>query len=238
MRNAKPPSKPENSVNYDPKRFWPNHYRSMADRPLDDWATIASITDPETRFHYNAIENSIIRALTLYRPIHQESPEIWRFKQRRRSWRILDVGSGAGHWIDFYLAVYFPEAVVGLDIAPTVVERLRTKYQMQPVTILEHDVTGSPPPIEPVTIVNAIGMMFHIVDDIHWRKSLQHLAQVLRPDGLILVGGDFGWTTYDAQFHAVDEFADWRDQSGERKRVAKRCRALAERHSAAHDAGW
>src|SRR5690606_34184649 len=42
-------------------------------------------------------------------------------------------------------------------------------------------------------VVNAIGVMFHIVDDREWADTVQAIANALKPGGVIVVGGHFGW---------------------------------------------
>ena len=43
----------------------------------------------------------------------------------------------------------------------------------------------------PVDYITAIGVMFHIVDDERWKRAVQNLAAVLKPDGVMFIGGDF-----------------------------------------------
>ena len=63
----------------------------------------------------------------------------------------------------------------------------------------------------PVDYITAIGVMFHIVDDERWKRAVQNLAAVLKPDGVMFIGGDFGPETRNVQFHRKDEFKDWRE---------------------------
>ena len=51
-------------VPYDERTYFESHYRATArEGPLSDRHTIGHISEPEARFHYNAVENSIIRAV-------------------------------------------------------------------------------------------------------------------------------------------------------------------------------
>ena len=94
----------------------------------------------------------------------------------------------------------------------------------------------------PVDYVSAIGVMFHIVDDAKWLVALKTLAAMLKPSGIMFIGGDFGAVTRNAQFHKTDTFESWRDYSKAEGaeseiRVNKRVRSLAAWQDAAHAAG-
>lgn len=41
-------------------------------------------------------------------------------------------------------------------------------------------------------VVNAIGVIFHIVDDAKWENAIKNLFSLLKPEGILIVGGDFG----------------------------------------------
>jgi hypothetical protein len=53
-------------------------------------------------------------------------------------------------------------------------------------------------------IVNAIGVMFHIVDDVEWRSSLKIFHSSLKRGGVLIVGGHFG--LLDGLNVQVDEY--------------------------------
>jgi hypothetical protein len=125
-------------------------------------------------------------------------------------------------------------------------EFLRRKYAGQPpVTILKADVVEddiAPQVGGPVDYVSAIGVMFHIVEDARWERAVANLAAVLKPGGLMFVGGDFGPRTRDVQFHAVDRFESWSEHgrafaADGAHRVNKRVRSLAAWHELASRRG-
>jgi hypothetical protein len=41
-------------------------------------------------------------------------------------------------------------------------------------------------------IANAVGVMFHIVDDSEWQNTISAIANVLKKGGLLVAGGHFG----------------------------------------------
>jgi SAM-dependent methyltransferase len=231
-------------VPYDERTYFASHYRATArEGPLNDRHTIGHISEPEARFHYNAVENSIIRAVLRREPVPTGAMlHAWRLTQQRRRLRLLDVGAGTGHWVDFFRATFFVGDVVAVEIVGELAAWLREKYAGQPVQVVEADMA------EPCDLggtfdwISAIGVMFHIVDDERWRAALRHLGALLKPGGLLFVGGDFGPTTRDAQFHRVDQFTSWSEYNraaapeGE-LRVNKRLRSLAMWDAEARAAG-
>jgi SAM-dependent methyltransferase len=215
-------------VPYDAKRFFESWHQASPEA-LSDADTIASARSSlATRFHYNAVESSIIECLAaraLPSPL-----------------RVLDVGSGAGHWIDFYLEVFGAEEVVGLEISEPAVRALERRYASTPaVTVVEADVADPGFALgREFDVVNAIGVMFHIVEDERWEHAVAALGRHLTPGGALVVGGQFGLVTRNVQFHRTDEFSSWeefRAASSETALVNKRIRSLRRWRRCARRAG-
>jgi SAM-dependent methyltransferase len=186
-------------------------------RELDDSLTIMLGYSPlKTRYHYNAVENSILE----------------HFIQRppKAGMSVLDVGSGAGHWIDFYRSVLDAKRVVGVELASQVAEALQRKYRaVDEVTVLNADVVDPLPVEPPFDVVNAIGVMFHIVQDARWERAVANLAELLAPDGVMIVGGQFGPISHDVGFRRSGE--------GDGMEVFKRLRSRRRWRSCAEAAG-
>lgn len=238
---------PDREVPCDERLFFESFYRSSVRGEVRDRVTMGSISDPEARFHYNATENSIIRSL-LRREPPPEGPmvETWRFMEQRRQRRLLDIGSGTGHWIDFFREAFLVAEAVGVEITAHMSAYLKDKYLDDPaVTILEADVADAAFSVDaiggPVDLVSAIGVLFHIVDDGRWESAVRNLAGVLKPDGLLLVGGDFGAESANVQFNKIDEFSTWAEHDGAPDgpeiRVNKRLRSLGQWHHVAAGCG-
>jgi SAM-dependent methyltransferase len=215
-------------VPYDAKRFFESWHQASPES-LSDADTIASGRSAlATRFHYNAVENSIIECLAA-RPLPS-------------SLRVLDVGSGAGHWIDFYLEIFGAEEVVGLEISEPALRALERRYANSPgVTVVEADVAGPDFALRrEFDVVNAIGVMFHIVEDERWERAVAALGRHLAPGGALVVGGQFGLVTRNVQFHRTDEFSSWeefRAASSQTALVNKRIRSLRRWRRCARRAG-
>lgn len=135
----------------------------------------------ETKYHYNLVENGIIDILG------QDSAKI-------DVGDVLDVGSGTGHWIDFYTRTMEARSVTGVDFSELASAALSKRYErLDSIRVEQADITVHRPDFEgSFDLVNAIGVLFHIVDDELWRKALENLAGYLRPGGTAIVGGDFG----------------------------------------------
>lgn len=152
---------------YDAGRWW------------DDAFYSGQITDRNTisrgrsliaaALHYASVETIILRHLP-------RSPE-----------RVIDIGSGAGHWLDFYTML--GAEVAGCDVSAKCVEYLRQRFDA-----VEHGpALAALPALGVADLVNAIGVMFHIVDDAEWQATIRAVSDCLRPGGLFVVGGHFGW---------------------------------------------
>lgn len=159
---------------------------SFFERYHDRWFNERDLISPqwawfETKYHYNLVENGII---DLLRQRFAEIPG----KQ------VLDVGSGTGHWLDFYLNYLEAAAVTGLDFSSVCVRQLASRYQGRDNVCIEQANVAAPLPrlAGRFDIVNAIGVMFHIVDDSQWRTAVANLLACLNDTGVAIVGGEFG----------------------------------------------
>jgi SAM-dependent methyltransferase len=163
---------------YDSRAFWSDWYSAR----IDDATTIEAGNDPlATRIHYNCIENAILAWCHRHRVAIEGAA-------------VLDVGSGAGHWLEFYRGMGAARCV-GCEYAAPAAEALRARFPETvagPIGALEFG-----PEFD---IVNAIGVMFHIVDDAEWRASLKRLKAAVKPGGVLIVGGEFGAFSLNVQW--------------------------------------
>jgi SAM-dependent methyltransferase len=187
-------------VPYDAKAFFESYHRSLGTDDIADRQTISpDIDEGRSRYHYNAVENSIIQYLAQHPPAPGTT--------------LLDIGSGSGHWIDFYRDVFGAGRAVGVEISGPDVELLRQRYaEAEEVTIVEADIADEGFRLdERFGIVNAVGVMFHIVDDDRWARAVRNLADQLTDNGVMFVGGQFGWLTQNVQFHEVDRYSSFEE---------------------------
>lgn len=186
---------------YEASSWWDESFFTQG---LSDRQTISAKQNEVTAaYHYASIELLILRQLRQT-----------RFELEGKT--VCDIGAGAGHWLDFYRARGATRCT-GIDVSERSVEFLRNKYAGQDGVTIHHgkagDVLGKLP--EPVDVVNAIGVMFHIVDDQEWESTIRSIGTALKPGGLFIAGGEFGW---------LDGINVHFDQQ---RRVNKRLRSLA-----------
>lgn len=179
--------------------FWESYHQAARAEELSDRATVAHDADPwYARFYYNSIENLIVRFVADY-DLRLDDAEI------------LDVGSGAGHWIDYFRCLTDGSHVVGTDLSRAAVDVLHKKYANDPnVEIRRHDIARAEPlATDCFDVINAIGIMSHIVEDPIWRDALRNIERMLKPSGYCIVSGHFGLISRAIQFHNRDEFTRW-----------------------------
>lgn len=180
-------------VPYDARATWNVRYQqAVAEGGIDDVATIARYGDPrKARYHYNAVENAILE--WALQPLFPDRPAV------------LDVGSGAGHWIDFYRSVFGARRVLGIELAGPAADALRSRYAAESdVSVKELDVSGDVELGERFDIVNAVDVLFHVVDDGRWRRAVENLGRHLAPGGLFVIAEYVARIPYDAGLRAPD----------------------------------
>lgn len=136
------------------------------------------------KYHYNLVENGIM----------EEMYETGLFSKQLD---VIDIGSGTGHWIQFYAEYFNVKQIFGVDFTDKSIKFLE-KLNVNNCNIIQYDITE--PLLESIKhikfdIINAIGIIFHIVDDEKWRKALINLSKILSEDGIMIIGGDFGKVT-------------------------------------------
>ena len=163
------------------------------------------------RYHYTSVELLILR----------------HFVKRRvdiRGLKVFDIGSGAGHWIEFYRSMGAKQCV-GIDISPISARHLEEKYRGDDRVqvhhglfqeFLDNDATK-------YDIINAIGVMFHVVDDDEWLRGLTAVSTSLEEGGCLVVGGHFGL------IDGVNVQFDNRNLANKRLRSARRWRTALRR---------
>ena len=210
---------------YDPQAAWNARYRqAVAQGGIDDKATITRRADPlKARYHYNAVENAILE-WALRAPFPDQPT-------------LLDVGSGAGHWIDFYRSVFDARGVVGIELAAPAADALRLNYAAESdVSVEELDISGDIELGERFDIVNAVDVLFHVVDDGRWRRAVQNLGRHLAPGGRLVIVELVARIPYDAGLRAPDAERG-EPVADEVVMVTKRVRSLHQWKACGRDAG-
>lgn len=101
----------------------------------------------------------------------------------------LDVGSGTGYWLDV-LAARDPGRLVAVELTRVAAGRLAARYPR--VEVHQGDVSDPQLALSgPFHLVTAISVLFHIVEDAAFERSLHHLAGWVEPGGWLLISGVF-----------------------------------------------
>ncbi|MFC1684562.1 class I SAM-dependent methyltransferase [Pseudomonadota bacterium] len=168
-----------NGQNYNDLEWWDDSFYTKG---VSDRLTIFRGKNLVTsKYHYASIEMQILKHLRNNRISVSQA-------------RVIDIGSGAGHWIDFYKSLE-PLEIVGMDISLLSFNHLKDKYAKDASISIHHGKA-----IEVLTklngnfnFVNAIGVMFHIVDDLEWEDTIYAVGNKMNKGGLFIVGGHFGF---------------------------------------------
>ena len=169
----------------EPEYFW-QHWWANAEA-VDDQHSIErdGADDLPARIHYRATEAAILTAC-------------YRYDIDPSGGAVLDVGTGAGHWLGFWRQ-FDPAVVYGVDVAAAAVDALREEYENdEEVYVSQADLAeGLPFADGTIDLVSGVGVMFHLTHDEQFQAALEELARVLADDGVALLTGKAGWLSYD-----------------------------------------
>ena len=164
--------------NYNDSEWWDKSFYTAG---VSDRQTISPKKSLiSSKYHYCSVELQILK-------------HFYNHNIETKGVSLLDIGSGSGHWIDFYQSLGFQKAV-GIDVSKFSVNHLRTKYPNNPnIRFYEGRAIDILDQLEsPFHIVNAIGVMFHIVNDSEWSGTINKLAGLIPKKGVFIAGGHFG----------------------------------------------
>ena len=163
--------------------FWKRYY---SDGIITDQKTVSMAKSlVQIDANYKVLEDAIYSNLHSY--------------MRMVGIRILDYGTGAGHWVRFYRSLFDPSLIITID------KYTFAEYQyIEEVSQRRFD------------IINAVGVMFHILNDNELKNIIRTMSEILNRDGVIIISGQFGHRTANVQFTKV----------GKENRYNKRIRSM------------
>jgi len=149
------------------------------------------------RYHYIGIEKRIIEYL---------------YKHKFQPNTLLDVGTGFGHWVQFYNEVYQARYVVACDISTTAILGLRGEGKnCFPIV---GDVFSPALSKWRFDLINGIGVFHHIIDESEWRQTLLRCYDLLKRGGLLIASGPMRETgdiqTYPKPPKRARQYRYWR----------------------------
>lgn len=107
---------------------------------------------------------------------------------------LLDAGCGKG-WFSHALA-RSGFRVLGLDSSPRAIDEARTSDADERTVFAQGDLTDAPI-FGAFDVVIVVDVLFHVLDDSHWTRSVESLASACAPGGTLLVTDTFMDTTAD-----------------------------------------
>jgi 2-polyprenyl-3-methyl-5-hydroxy-6-metoxy-1,4-benzoquinol methylase len=103
---------------------------------------------------------------------------------------VLDIGSGVGFFIDIWKEL--GARVIGTDLTDVAVKNLKLKYPTDEFYTFDiGDDLNESLENRKFDIVSAFDVLFHIVDDNRYEKSIKNIHSVLRPHGLFIFSDNF-----------------------------------------------
>lgn len=122
---------------------------------------------------------------------------------------VLDVGSGTGYFIDFYLK-HDPRKVCGIDISEISVNYLKTKFPNG--NFLVEDISNTTVDyLGKFDFIAAISVLYHVVEDTSFQQALKNLCSLCEPEGYLLISDAFKGSQHLSARHAhlrtLDEYS-------------------------------
>ncbi len=113
---------------------------------------------------------------------------------------VLDVGSGTGFYIRYYVE-QGARPVTGLDITEVSVRYLQNAYPQQ--CFVTGDIAAPHLPVSPAFhLISAISVLYHILDDALFERALANLCEHLHPDGYLVLSDTFAKSVLPTARHA------------------------------------
>ncbi|MBD3867907.1 MAG: class I SAM-dependent methyltransferase [Acidobacteria bacterium] len=123
------------------------------------------------------------------------------FKVAPRKARVLDIGCGSGFYADFWKN-YDIEHYTGVDVSPAAITRLQDRhpyYRFQ-VQDISHALPDSML-ARPYDIVTCFDVLYHIVNDQLFEKSVANIGRLIKPGGYFLAFEQFSRQSYSPSAH-------------------------------------
>jgi SAM-dependent methyltransferase len=120
---------------------------------------------------------------------------------------VLDVGSGTGFYLDLWQRLGV-QRITGSDLTPVAIEQLARRYPAATVQKVDIGDAELPLPIGAYDAISIIDVLYHVVDDERYLRALSNLAELLKPDGTLLLTENLVSRTRRA-VHQVTRRRDW-----------------------------
>ena len=163
---------------YVPSQFWESEWQNVEGWQSQVRLSCGADNIFSARWHYVSIERRLLPHAVTFR--------------NNQNLCILDVGSGAGYWISFWSSFY-PGKVYGSDISKTCVEALRARFPEVPCLAIDvsdpaiADSLAKYNLLAEYTIISAMNMIHHLVDDAAFDRAFENFGNLLVPGGAVFI---------------------------------------------------
>jgi SAM-dependent methyltransferase len=160
------------AAKYDPPSYWGN----LVGQKFD--LRGVAYPDLSLAFHeylYRAMADSVERGL-----------DRWGLgPEQLRDAQVLDVGSGVGFWIDFWLA-RGARSISGIDLTQASAERLAERFPQ--LSFSRGDIADPRPEWDGrFDVISAMSIVHHIPSQERWQAAVVNLGRMLKPGGRLLL---------------------------------------------------
>jgi SAM-dependent methyltransferase len=104
--------------------------------------------------------------------------------------KVLDVGSGSGRWIRFFLERFSPSLLLGVDFTAASIELLKRRYSNHSRTNTAFRTADLTDPSlnlgEKFDLINVMNVLFHIPEPDRFAAAMKNLTNHLAPGGRIV----------------------------------------------------
>ena len=111
------------------------------------------------------------------------------FNMKPDGGNVLDVGSGSGRWIRFFMERYRPQRLVGIDYSAASVELLKKWHPRGAAALEFRHADLADPDLDlggTFDLINVANVLFHIPETELFTRAVANLARLVAPDGFIV----------------------------------------------------
>jgi SAM-dependent methyltransferase len=182
MHSPDSPGRLSRSTAYDPRQYWDAR---LGKRWEISGVGHAGYSLRYNRWLYRAQERSL-RAL-----LRRAGADV-------SGKRVLDVGSGTGHWLGWYTKLGVG-SLTALELSRIAAQRLRQKFEA--VEVVEGDIAAQDTDLGAFDLVNVVSVMYHVVDPALFQRSLENLARMTIRGGWLILSDQLGTREVQAADH-------------------------------------
>ena len=137
-------------------------------------------SDASAKDETGLVYSSPIEDAVLY-PLYQQLLE--DLKISVNGGNVLDVGSGSGRWVRYFLERFLPASILGIDFTHGSIDLLNRRYASGPVACEFRIADLTQPELDlgrKFDLINVMNVLFHIPEPDRFMHAMRNLAAHLR----------------------------------------------------------